>query len=62
MNLDFGYFVEVKVIRISVEMSGFASKIRVLFSFFFFPNIDMRCPEHIFSKILSNLNEFSQTW
>ena len=63
MNLDFEYFAEVKVIQISVEMSCFACKIRVLFFLFFlFPKLRaMRFPSNNFSKILSNGNKFLQT-
>ena len=35
VNLDFGYFVEVKVIRKSVEMSCFACKIQSCLIIFF---------------------------
>jgi hypothetical protein len=62
VNLDFEYSVKVRIIPISVEMSRFACKIRVLFVlFFFFLNIGVRRSSHNLSKISSNQAEFLQT-
>ena len=52
--------MEVKVNRISVEMSCFACKIQSCFTLFlFFLNIGVRCPSHNWSKISSNRADFS---